>query len=134
MLAAPAAAETKPDFDRVGYQVMINSDEEVGSPSSAPLIAELAKGKLAALTYEPALPDGTLAGERAGSGNFSIIFTGKNAPPGRNPDHGRNALLAADELAPRLKAKTCRGPRGHPDRVQQAARLFDEVEGVPKAR
>jgi glutamate carboxypeptidase len=106
MLAALAAAEGTPDFNHVGYQVMINSDEEVGSPSSAPLIAELAKGKLAALTYEPALPDGTLAGERAGSGNYSIIFTGKSAHAGRNPADGRNALLAAADLALRLKSLT----------------------------
>jgi glutamate carboxypeptidase len=118
MLAALAAAENTPNFDRVGYQVMINSDEEVGSPSSAPLIAELAKGKLAALTYEPALPDGTLAGERAGSGNFSIIVTGKSAHAGRNPDDGRNALLAAADLALRLKALTREGLSVNPARIE----------------
>lgn len=118
MLAALAAAETAPEFARVGYQVMINSDEEVGSPSSAPLIAELAKGKLAALTYEPALPDGTLAGERAGSGNFSIIITGKSAHAGRNPDDGRNALLAAADLALRLKALTRDGLSVNPARIE----------------
>jgi glutamate carboxypeptidase len=117
MLAALAAAESTAGFDNVGYQVMINSDEEVGSPSSAPLIAELAKGKLAALTYEPALPDGTLAGERAGSGNFSIIFTGKSAHAGRNPDDGRNALLAAADLALRLKSLTREGLSVNPARI-----------------
>ena len=106
MLAALSAVETTPDAARFGYQVLINSDEEVGSPSSAPLIAQLAKGKLAALTYEPALPDGTLAGARAGSGNFSFIITGKSAHAGRNPHEGRNALLAAADLALRLKALT----------------------------
>jgi glutamate carboxypeptidase len=118
MLAALAAAETAPGFDRGGYQVMINSDEEVGSPSSAPLIAELAKGKLAALTYEPALPDGTLAGERAGSGNFSVIITGKSAHAGRNPDDGRNALLAAADLALRLKSLTSEDLSVNPARIE----------------
>ena len=106
MLAALSAVETTSDAARFGYQVLINSDEEVGSPSSAPLIAQLAKGKIAALTYEPALPDGTLAGARAGSGNFSFIITGKSAHAGRNPHEGRNALLAAADLALRLKALT----------------------------
>jgi glutamate carboxypeptidase len=106
MLAALSAVETAPDAARFGYQVLINSDEEVGSPSSASLIAQLAKGKVAALTYEPALPDGTLAGARAGSGNFSFIITGKSAHAGRNPQEGRNALLAAADLALRLKALT----------------------------
>ena len=106
MLAAVSAVETTSEAARFGYQVLINSDEEVGSPSSAPLIAQLAKGKLAALTYEPALPDGTLVGARAGSGNFSFIITGKSAHAGRNPHEGRNALLAAADLALRLKALT----------------------------
>ncbi|MFN0046613.1 MAG: hydrolase [Sphingorhabdus sp.] len=118
MLAAIAAAETAPEFANVGYQVMINSDEEVGSPSSATLITALAKGKTAALTYEPALPDGTLAGERGGSGNFSIIFTGKSAHAGRNPQDGRNALLAAADLALRLKALTRPGLNVNPARIE----------------
>lgn len=106
MLAALEAVERSPAAARFGYQVMINADEEVGSPSSAPLIARLARGKLAALTYEPALPDGTLAGARRGSGNYSFIITGKSAHAGRNPDEGRNALVAAADLAMRLKALT----------------------------
>ena len=118
MLAALIAAETSEVFHRVGYQVMINSDEETGSASSAKLIEALAKGKLAALTYEPsALPDGTLAGERPGSGNFSIIVTGKSAHAGRNPQDGRNALLAAADLALRLKALTRDGLTVNPAKI-----------------
>jgi glutamate carboxypeptidase len=104
MLGALQLLEQSAIASRIGYDVMINSDEEVGSGSSASLIERLAKGKTAALTYEPALPDGTLAGERGGSGNFSIIFTGKSAHAGRNPDEGRNALVAAADMALRLKA------------------------------
>ena len=118
MLAALSAAESTEDFAKVGYQVIINSDEEVGSSSSAALIAQSAKGKIAALTYEPALPDGTLAGERAGSGNFSIVFTGKSAHAGRNPHEGRNALLAAADLALRLKALTRDGLSVNPARIE----------------
>ena len=118
MLAALIAAETSEGFQRVGYQVMINSDEETGSASSAKLIEALAKGKLAALTYEPsALPDGTLAGARPGSGNFSIIVTGKSAHAGRNPQDGRNALLAAADLALRLKALTRGGLTVNPAKI-----------------
>lgn len=102
ILAALTALEASPLASRVGYDVMINSDEETGSHASAALIAELAKGKTAALTYEPALPDGTLAGARPGSGNFSVTVHGLSAHAGRNPDDGRNALLAAADLALRL--------------------------------
>jgi glutamate carboxypeptidase len=105
MLAALKAVEASEAAPSFGYEVVINSDEEVGSPGSASLIAEAARGKLAALTYEPsALPDGTLAGARPGSGNFSIFVEGRSAHAGRNPEEGRNALVAAADLALRLAA------------------------------
>ena len=104
MLGALELLEKSDIADRLGYDVMINSDEEVGSHASRSLIEQCAKGKVAALTYEPALPDGTLAGARGGTGNFSIIFTGKSAHAGRNPEEGRNALVAAADMAVRLKA------------------------------
>ena len=104
ILAALTALEASPLAPRIGYDVMINSDEETGSHASAALIAELAKSKAAALTYEPALPDGTLAGARPGSGNFSVSIHGRSAHAGRNPEEGRNALIAAADLALRLNA------------------------------
>jgi glutamate carboxypeptidase len=105
ILHALLVFEAAPDATRLGYDVMINSDEETGSLSSAALIDRLAQGKYAALTYEPsALPDGTLAHARGGSGNYSLAVTGKSAHAGRNPQDGRNALVAAADLAVRLKA------------------------------
>ncbi|WP_305095474.1 hydrolase [Croceibacterium aestuarii] len=105
ILHALIAFEASPEAAKVGYDVMINADEETGSLSSAPLIAELAREKFAALTYEPsALPDGTLAHARGGSGNYSIVVTGRSAHAGRNPQDGRNAIVAAAEIAVVLKA------------------------------
>ena len=67
---------------------------------STPLGKKIARGKRAAFTYEPsALPDGTLAGARPGSGNFSLSVKGRSAHAGRNPEEGRNALVAAADLA-----------------------------------
>ncbi len=118
MLAALNAFEASPDASALGYDVLINSDEETGSASSAALIASLAQGKLAALTYEPAaLPDGTLAGARPGSGNFSFIVTGKSAHAGRNPEDGRNALLAAAALALELAALKAPGLSVNPAKI-----------------
>lgn len=89
----------------LGYDILINSDEETGSLASSELIAEMARGKLAALTYEPAaLPDGTLAHARGGTGNYAITLKGKSAHAGRNPDDGRNALVAAADLILQIKA------------------------------
>ena len=119
MLAALKAIERSPAADRIGYQVVINSDEEVGSLASAPLLAQSARGKRAALTYEPAaLPDGTLAGARPGSGNFGIIVRGRSAHAGRNPEDGRNALLAAADLALRLDALKREGLSVNPSRIE----------------
>ena len=100
MLAALRAVEASPAATTIGYEVVLNSDEEVGSLASAALITEAARGKSAALTFEPsALPDGTLAGARPGSGNFSLTVRGRSAHAGRNPEDGRNAIIAAAELA-----------------------------------
>src|SRR5690554_2928287 len=117
MLAALQAFEaTRPS---TGYDVLINADEETGSLSSALLVAELARGKAAALTYEPAaLPDGTLAHERGGSGNFSLVVTGRSAHAGRNPKQGRNAIVAAAALALRLKALEHDGLSVNPARIE----------------
>ncbi len=110
MLAALEAIERSPLASNIGYEVVLNSDEEVGSLASASLIALAAQGKRAALTFEPsALPDGTLAGARPGSGNFSFTVRGKSAHAGRNPEDGRNALIAAADLALRLAKGV--GPR-----------------------
>jgi glutamate carboxypeptidase len=103
ILQALKAFEATPEAARIGYDVIVNSDEETGSLSSAALIAELARGKYAALTYEPsALPDGTLAHARGGTGNYSITIRGRSAHAGRNPHEGRNAVVAAAELVLRL--------------------------------
>ena len=104
MLAALLAFEASPVAAKIGYDVVINSDEEVSSPGSAPLLAAAAGTVHLGLTYEPALPDGTLAGARKGSGNFSIVIRGRSAHAGRNPEEGRNAILAAADLALRLAA------------------------------
>jgi len=119
MLAALKAVERHPRADRIGYEVVINSDEEVGSLASAQLLAQAARGKHAALTYEPAaLPDGTLAGARPGSGNFAIVIRGRSAHAGRNPEDGRNALLAAADFALRLDAMKRDGLSVNPSRIE----------------
>ena len=118
MLAALKSIEAGAAPASLGYEVIINSDEEVGSPGSAALIAAAARGKRAALTYEPAaLPDGTLAGARPGSGNFSFVVRGRSAHAGRNPEDGRNALIAAADLALRLEKSKQPGLSVNPARI-----------------
>ena len=119
MLAALKSVEASGAAPHLGYEVIINSDEEVGSAGSAPLIAAAAAGKQAALTYEPAaLPDGTLAGARPGSGNFSFVVRGRSAHAGRNPEDGRNAVVAAAELALRLAMSKTPGLSINPAKIE----------------
>ena len=118
MLAALKAVEKSAAAQSIGYEVIINSDEEVGSPASASLLSRAATGKRAALTYEPsALPDGTLAGARPGSGNFSFVVKGRAAHAGRNPEDGRNAIVAASELALRLAMSKTPGLSINPAKI-----------------
>jgi glutamate carboxypeptidase len=106
MLAALSAVEGSAFAGHIGWEIVINSDEEVSSPGSMPLLVAAAGRCHLGLTFEPALPDGTLAGARKGSGNFSAVVRGHAAHAGREPEKGRNALLAAADLALRLKALT----------------------------
>ena len=56
------------------------------------------------MTFEPAWADGTLAGERKGSGNFSVIMRGRGAHAGRGFEKGVNAIAALAELVTELQA------------------------------
>lgn len=102
MLAALEAFELHPAKDLVGWNVLLSPDEEIGSPASAPLLAQLGARGHIGMTYEPSLPDGTLAGARKGSGNFHLIVTGKAAHAGRAFDEGRNAIAGAAIIAAAL--------------------------------
>ena len=125
MLAALRALEASPHAPAIGYEVVLNADEEVSSPGSAPLLAECARRVDAGLTFEPALPDGTLAGARPGSGNFSVHLEGRAAHAGREPEKGRNAVLAAADLglrlagliAPDLKVNVAKIDGGGPNNI-----------------
>lgn len=119
MLAGLAAYERS--GPTLGYEVLINADEETGSLSSAALIAALAEGKMAALTYEPGLPGGIMARARPGSGNYAAVVHGRSAHAGRNPEDGRNALVAASDLALRLAAGRRDGLSVNPARVEGGA-------------
>ena len=104
MLAALEAFETHPDKANVGWTVLLSPDEEIGSPASAPLLAELGARGHVGMTYEPALADGTLAGARKGSGNYHLIVAGKAAHAGRAFNEGANAVAGAAIVAARLHA------------------------------
>lgn len=93
-LHALAALEVSPLAGRIGWQLLLNPDEEIGSPCSADLIARCAAKADLGLVFEPALADGSLAGARKGNGNFSVNVAGRAAHAGREHHLGRNAIRA----------------------------------------
>ena len=107
MLGALEAAMHFGAGETLSWEVLLNADEELGSPGSAGLLTEAASRHDLGLVFEPALDEaGTLAGARKGSGNFHVVIRGKAAHAGRNLAEGRNAVVAAAELAIRLDRLT----------------------------
>ncbi len=88
--------------DELGWTVVLNPDEELGSPSSATYFQDLAPEFDFGLLFEPALPSGTLVSQRKGSGNFTVVVHGRSAHAGRHFEEGRNALAEASRLAAAL--------------------------------
>jgi glutamate carboxypeptidase len=99
MLHALQTLENSPLKDYIGWQVLFNPDEEIGSLSSNKLLKQAAKRANVGMIYEPSFPNGDLAGQRKGSGNFTILCHGKSAHAGRELELGRNAILATNKLA-----------------------------------
>lgn len=98
MYLALAALERSPWKDRVGWEVLFNPDEEIGSEGSAPLLKDAARRNHLGLVFEPSFPDGNLASARKGSGNFDVVVRGRAAHAGRDHALGRNAIRAAAEF------------------------------------
>ena len=99
MLGALEAFERHPLSSRLGFQLLLSPDEETGSLGSAALLAQLGRDCHIGLTYEPALPDGSIVSGRKGSGNYHVAITGRAAHAGRDFASGRNALVAAARIA-----------------------------------
>ena len=106
LLTALEAFERSEFADRLGWEVLLNPDEELGSPGSAPLLAAAAGRNHLGLVFEPAHADGSLVGERKGSGSFTVAVRGRAAHAGRDFHHGRNAVHAAAEIAVALSERT----------------------------
>jgi glutamate carboxypeptidase len=85
--------------------VVVNSDEEIGSPDSAPLIRRLARRAARAFILEPAFGRaGKLKTARKASGGFEIVVTGRAAHAGINPEEGASAILEMSHQIQRLFA------------------------------
>ncbi|MBS1251043.1 MAG: Carboxypeptidase G2 [Anaerolineales bacterium] len=91
-------------FDDFGEIVFFcNSEEEVGSPASKDLYADVAQEADAALVLEAARANGHIVSARKGGGNYHLKVTGRSAHAGVEPEKGANAIV---ELAHHVQAFT----------------------------
>jgi glutamate carboxypeptidase len=97
LLAALSALEASPMAEKVGWEVLINPDEEIGSIGSRALFEEAARRNQVGLLYEPSMPDGALVSSRKGSGNFTLVVRGRAAHAGRDFTQGKNAVALLAE-------------------------------------
>ena len=104
MAEALACFEKSGLGDEIGVDVVINSDEEVASHASSAYLEQIAAGCDAGFVFEPSMPDGSLAGARAGSGNYDVVVTGRAAHAGREFGKGRNAIAGAARVVGALNA------------------------------
>ena len=81
-----------------------NSDEEIGSPSSRPLIQELAHQADAVLVFEPGRAEGTVVSSRRGCGQYRVEVHGLSAHAGVEPQRGRNAILELSYQVQKMQA------------------------------
>ncbi len=72
---------------------ILNSDEEIGSFSSKPLIQELARNMDAVIVLEPGRMKNTVVSSRRGIGHYRVTVHGISAHAGVEPHKGRNAIL-----------------------------------------
>ena len=106
LLTALQAFEQVAGCERLGWQVLLNADEETGSHGSRDLLLTAARSAHCGMIYEPALADGTLSRARKGSGNFTLIAHGRSAHAGREFEMGRNAVLALNQAMAQLASLT----------------------------
>jgi glutamate carboxypeptidase len=104
MLFALRAFEQSRPSSRLGWRVVLNPDEEIGSVGSSALLVETARSCHAGLVFEPSLPDGSIVGARKGSGTFTVVVRGKAAHAGRDFHLGRSAIVPLAELVTQLHA------------------------------
>lgn len=98
MLIALEALERAPFAEKIGWEILINPDEEIGSPGSGSLFEAAAQRHHLGLIFEPSFPDGAFVSERKGSANYTAVVRGKAAHAGRDFAQGRSAIYASAEL------------------------------------
>lgn len=90
--AIRALAEREQLPDRP-IQLLVTTDEEIGSPFSEALIKQLAAGCELALVTEPATKEGAIKTWRKGGGKYELLIEGRASHAGIAPQEGLNAII-----------------------------------------
>jgi glutamate carboxypeptidase len=83
-------------------EILLNPDEEVGSPASRGHIEEAAQRADFVLVLEPSNGKGALKLARKGSGEYVLRIKGRATHQGVDPDSGANAVVEAAHQIMRL--------------------------------
>lgn len=86
-----------------GVSVLVVGDEELGSPTSQPLIEESARGLAATFVLEASGDGGALKTARKGVSRYELFVYGRAAHAGLEPEKGINAAV---EMAHQILAIT----------------------------
>jgi glutamate carboxypeptidase len=98
-----------------GVCVLVNGDEEVGSPTSRRLIEETARGCAATFVLEAASGGrGALKIARKGISRYEIVVHGEAAHAGAEPHKGVNAAVEAAHQVLALAGIEAAGGAAHP--------------------
>jgi glutamate carboxypeptidase len=104
LMAFEAMKRVARDHPDIAVDLLIVSDEEVGSKSSRPVIEEFARTANYVLVVEPARDGGKIVTARKGVGMCDIVVRGRSAHAGVRPADGRSAVRAASRLVLALEA------------------------------
>lgn len=85
-------ATDAPAYREIDMAVVFNSDEEVLSPTSRPIIEAEAQRARTVCVFEPARPGGEYVVARKGVGKYRLIVRGRAAHAGSQPERGRSAI------------------------------------------
>jgi len=83
-------------YQALDLTVLLNSEEEVLSPTSTPYIIREAQAADTVCVFEPARPEGQVVIKRKGAGKYYLTVHGKAAHAGAQPELGVSAI---EELA-----------------------------------
>lgn len=103
LLMALLAFEQSPFAGQLGWEILINPDEEIGSPGSIPFFEKAAKRNHFGLIFEPSFPDGAFVSSRKGSSTYTIFFRGRPAHVGRDYTAGSHAIYALAEFTQEIE-------------------------------